>query len=1009
MELVRYYQTGETTKWIPFSYTEGVDWETLVRDKGAKKATILALTRPVDDFDSDFASLRYIGPFYMDIDVKPEEVQGDIDRALEVGIQSVTSVVNELVSNFSVPKKSIHVFLSGKKGFHLTIPNEVFGLVEPCSDLPRIYNHMASYFMMPGVDYQVYSSGKGVSWRLTEIIREGTDIKRTRISLEDLKTLTPEIYQKLVRLPSTYQHPPGPHNVCRRFRQHFERARLLVKEDREAEEQEPLTDDEMEVIKERPPCVTQLISNKDLKVRSFNGSAMQVMIYLARTGQNDNVVTNTISRFVDNRASSRFGSSMEAKKSLKHIYSSVKRGNKRFGCGYIRSTFTVPRNMCKGCALTESRRGSSGLNNQLELGKEGTYLVNFDTNNRMIVFPGAHITPESELTDVTGDIVGMNLSVRDLRSNRTYQVSLEAEEYVGPTQFIRALRAKGVVCGANILKCQADILAWFQVEIRSNQEIKMIDVVEQLGLYIGTTGKGYWITPEKTWESNGMTDTVHLHLPQAKLFRGSIWSDLKHPNSVSIKDKELLGRAILASLTIRDQHISGTLMGWMMSCWLNPYLKTLKHIPPEFPILRMTGTTGTGKSTLIQHFVKLTGLTDRISLMFGGAGGGSSIVGGSHAMASSKSLPIIWEEVNATGTESGYHNKLKDFLEAVKNSWNGDQVVKSTGVGTTGITAYAMTNPVVLLGEVDASTESLNHRCIWLYLDRLDNAHSAQYVKAYEDITSYKGEEDQTYHQALSGIADFMFFFLASKDENEVRRMILEGRKESLAHVEAVCIENGITLDARKRTAIAVVLQGIDLLVEVMLTYQLAPALAVSKMAELKDKVIHYQLGVKIGKDGEKEQPDSAMTSKEQAGKIRLTDGEQLVHLLLGVAEQDMRKQMLLNRDNFRPCDTGERGLFTRESGYLVINATLGFSLAKKVGGKDSLNFAAASLPDFRARLWQLRDKGSPAVETTRNEIALNLEMLDKRGVVDVDSFEMICSKYLDKLYAYNPDISPYA
>ncbi|HHV62350.1 MAG TPA: AAA family ATPase [Firmicutes bacterium] len=80
----------------------------------------------------------YNGPVYADY--FPIDID---DTSLEAALDKARNVLNQLLVNYEVNLEELWIFFSGKKGFHILIPADMFGF-EPSPLLPRVFKAMAS-------------------------------------------------------------------------------------------------------------------------------------------------------------------------------------------------------------------------------------------------------------------------------------------------------------------------------------------------------------------------------------------------------------------------------------------------------------------------------------------------------------------------------------------------------------------------------------------------------------------------------------------------------------------------------------------------------------------------------------------------------------------------------------------------------------------------------------------------------------------------------------------------
>lgn len=149
--------------------------------------TILAVSESVGSGVAITPNALYKGPFYVDID------SDDIKKS----IKAVKRVVEQLRKNRI---ETLNVWASGKKGFHITVPMDVFTEDEALPKLPFVYRAMAASMKILDiecVDTSVYSSGKGRMWRIWNRERVDNQKYKVAITLPEIEQMNPEVYADL--------------------------------------------------------------------------------------------------------------------------------------------------------------------------------------------------------------------------------------------------------------------------------------------------------------------------------------------------------------------------------------------------------------------------------------------------------------------------------------------------------------------------------------------------------------------------------------------------------------------------------------------------------------------------------------------------------------------------------------------------------------------------------------------------------------------------------------------
>jgi hypothetical protein len=118
---------------------------------------------------------HYSGPFYAEFDAE------DTARALA----DLRRCVELLHIAYDCPLEALHLWHSGGRGFHLTIPPLVLGAEAGHPQLPRLYADMMQQLfplqVAPTLDRSVYSMVQGRMWRLPN--RKRTDTSHYKVPL----------------------------------------------------------------------------------------------------------------------------------------------------------------------------------------------------------------------------------------------------------------------------------------------------------------------------------------------------------------------------------------------------------------------------------------------------------------------------------------------------------------------------------------------------------------------------------------------------------------------------------------------------------------------------------------------------------------------------------------------------------------------------------------------------------------------------------------------------------
>lgn len=183
--------------WYIFSVTGKNTWklhpadseEEVLREK-PEFTTVLQVNHSFEEGLPEPSDLKYRGPLYLDWDGEDE---------IEDVLVGVKDFMGKLESKgFDLDEASW--FLTGKKGFHCTIPMECLvstkATKEGVVDLPLIYKRMMFSEPTEYLDLSIYSRRRGRMWRVPNNPREvnGKTTHKVQIAPEQLKNLDTEGY-----------------------------------------------------------------------------------------------------------------------------------------------------------------------------------------------------------------------------------------------------------------------------------------------------------------------------------------------------------------------------------------------------------------------------------------------------------------------------------------------------------------------------------------------------------------------------------------------------------------------------------------------------------------------------------------------------------------------------------------------------------------------------------------------------------------------------------------------
>jgi hypothetical protein len=138
---------------------------------------------------------HYGGPLYWEFDADdPADACEDLRRVIE-----------RLHVEYDCPLEALHVWHSGGRGCHVTVPPIVIGAEAGHPQLPRLYAAMISQLFpphfAPTLDRSVYNMGQGRMWRLANRRRSDTGRYKVPVAIQEV------LYQPYAALDALTIHP----------------------------------------------------------------------------------------------------------------------------------------------------------------------------------------------------------------------------------------------------------------------------------------------------------------------------------------------------------------------------------------------------------------------------------------------------------------------------------------------------------------------------------------------------------------------------------------------------------------------------------------------------------------------------------------------------------------------------------------------------------------------------------------------------------------------------------
>ena len=240
----------------------------------------------------DEEPLRY-GDFVLDIDTK------------EQAIEDAKRIIAHFEEMYMVDPEDWRIFLSGKKGVHLILSDKVFDIEAGHVFLTLGYKRLAKDIegdLGIKLDLSMFNRGTGKPFRQANILRPDTQTYKVQITFDELEEITDD-YVELCSQPRETWKPLVKKNdiLSRILKQYLD---LIEKEDTKPI---PLTQEQIDALKEAPPCM-KFLSRLENQINSngstFNDIAIQLTAYALSAGFDEQRFLKACSPFIYNYPSS---------------------------------------------------------------------------------------------------------------------------------------------------------------------------------------------------------------------------------------------------------------------------------------------------------------------------------------------------------------------------------------------------------------------------------------------------------------------------------------------------------------------------------------------------------------------------------------------------------------------------------------------------------------------------------------------------------------------------------
>jgi len=703
--MYRYYQLEEgKSEW---KVARASEIEEKIREEKPKRVAILEVSELVTD-GADKRSYYYKGPLYFDIDCKD-----DLDLALQSGV----SLVNKLVS-MGVPQQEVQIFASGSKGVHVLVDERVFSSGRKVKALPLVYKQMARELYVPGMDFAVYSCGRGNVFRVPNIKRPDGNY-RIPILYDKLTSLNAESYRELCSKPSEISHLLPENKVkALQLEDMFNRCKKAAN----SKPAVVVTVPSNQMIQLRdvtPPCIQKVCDWKGLRAEvNLNQAAMQVAVFLKAASVPDSLSSGMITRLAENSVSSKYDN---WKSRLEHIKGQVeymKGSEYTFGCNCMRSLLL--KRPCEGCPIEKDQAFSEEASHGGLIEKNGGYYLRGAEKDRMIT--DWTMKPMDSFIDIPQDGSSQPRRVGTLfeliQNDETIcTVTVDETSWMSRSGFLRDTTESGYIplrSPCSYYGQDADLHKIRNHVFRKESDMGEVYQVYTCGIHVDKVSHSdvfTYVEPEMSINSNRVSGT---HKLAGRVVARPYFAEV----GVCKEGDEAADEALFNLMAMNEPHVMAKTLGWFVACHLKVHLTKVYH---QFPVLSLWGGAGSGKS-ITAGLVSWINGTDYMDRDTGVNVSNITNYALLEYSASTTTIPRLMEEFNESKMSEKAYNSVGEILKA---SWNGETLLRGTlgnksDKGRTGavVTAIPITGPLCVMSEQRPVMPAIQERSLDVFLSK---------------------------------------------------------------------------------------------------------------------------------------------------------------------------------------------------------------------------------------------------------------------------------------------------
>lgn len=646
------------------------------------------------------SQLKYLGPMYFDLDGE------DIDAVLADAV----SLLDQLKENWGVDSKYLSLFLSGKKGVHITLPAKLFGVTSSRALLPLVWSKFADKFTQTSVDRGVYSLGKGRMWRTTGVKRPDTGTYKIQVTEAEMRSLNSEQYHELVKTARPDLQVVEPVEIPQ-LAANLPTMQAEVRKDETARKkatENSVTDQQLREAEGVPGCVQVLITDGDDPSSNWNQAAMQLAGYVGARytrDEDDEYIPDLVDPFLDNVESSGRPDRRERKKSVMELIHKAFAGQVKFSAGGLINT---TKNRCGNCIVCNPNVKETELKEEGDFYDEDTKLK-FEYDRVLLVGENSsqsicNFGIVQEMIFLEPDMFGqlrVEAGFYRLFNQQGGEFQVELPESVFTDR--RAVHTHLSGTGGIFIGTDGHLMALFQSLLKRRKGVQEMIRTRTSGILFHKEGGEVYpqlITKDSAFSKGG--------LPSKYTYTGPTRLSPTFDDTPDFTTQEEVTEGVTAIRSISKMNELGTILpalGWTMAAHLKAHL--INGQDNTFPMLSVSGTSESGKSSTMFLLLALNAFPYRQAPFWNAEV--DTIYPLEEMVSTSSTIIRMVEEANEHTARRNW-NRLIGFL---KSSWDGGDIIKG-GLQGRNVVTTAVPNkaPIVYLSEQAFPIQSIRTRSV---------------------------------------------------------------------------------------------------------------------------------------------------------------------------------------------------------------------------------------------------------------------------------------------------------